>query len=60
MKKSITLAPKNKLSDKKKPLSPAEKKSLEKAWLAENREALQAHNEHFEEHGLFGEEYRAF
>jgi len=36
------------------------KKSLEEAWLEENREAIQADNEHFEKHGLFGAEYRAF
>ena len=60
MKKSITLTAKNKLSDKKKALSPAEKKRLEKACLEENRDAIKEHNEHFEKHGLFGEEYRAF
>ena len=41
-------------------LPSASKKSLEEAWLLENREAIQADNEHFEKHGLFGAEYRAF
>ena len=36
------------------------KKSLEEAWLEENREAIRAQNKYVEEHGVFGEEYRAF
>ena len=64
MKKTITLTPKTKLQDKKKVqrkhLSSTARKSLEEAWLAENREAIQAQNEHFEKHGIFGEECRSF
>ena len=41
-------------------LPSASKKSLEEAWLLENADAIKEHNEHFEKHGLFGEEYRAF
>jgi len=41
-------------------LPSAKKKSLEEAWREENREAIQADNEHFEKHGIFGSEYRAF
>ena len=64
MKKTKTLTPKNKVQDKKKiqrkHLCSTARKSLEEAWLAKNREAIQAQNEHFEKHGPFGEEYRSF
>ncbi|HET8942336.1 MAG TPA: type II toxin-antitoxin system CcdA family antitoxin [Rudaea sp.] len=29
-------------------------------WLRENREAIQAYNRFFEEHGLWSDEYRAW
>ena len=41
-------------------LPSAKKKSLEDAWREENREAIEADNEHFKKHGIFGSEYRAF
>ena len=41
-------------------LPSAKKKALEEAWREENREAIQADNEHFEKYGIFGAEYRAF
>jgi len=41
-------------------LPSASKKSLEKAWLEENREAIEERNEHVEKYGIFGSEYRAF
>lgn len=36
------------------------KKNLEEAWLAENADAIRERNEHVEQYGIFGEEYRSF
>ena len=41
-------------------LPSAKKKSLEAAWLKENREAIEEQNKHVEKYGIFGEEYRVF
>ncbi len=51
---------KNKIQTVQTHLSSAKKKSLEEAWLVENREAIDEQNRHVEEFGIFGEEYKGF
>ncbi|MDP2787157.1 MAG: type II toxin-antitoxin system CcdA family antitoxin [Pseudomonadota bacterium] len=36
------------------------KKAKEKAWLGENRAAIEAYNHHVEKHGLFSDNFRSF
>jgi antitoxin CcdA len=36
------------------------KKKLRDQWLAENQAAIEAYNEHVEEHGVFSDELRTF
>ena len=36
------------------------KKRLKDQWLAENQAAIEAYNEHVEEHGVFSDELRTF
>ncbi len=36
------------------------KKRLRDQWLADNQAAIEAYNEHVEEHGVFSDELRAF
>ncbi len=33
---------------------------LREQWLVENRDAMRAHNEYVEAHGVFGDELRSF
>ena len=36
------------------------KARLRELWLAENREAIRAHNDHVQAHGVFGDALRSF
>lgn len=41
-------------------LAEALKKKQREQWLAENREAINAYNEHVEAHGVFSDDLRSF
>jgi len=41
-------------------LNKIEKEKREKAWLKENKEAIDKYNERIKKHGCFSDEYRRF
>lgn len=43
-----------------KALAQALKEKQREQWLADNRQAIAAYNEHVEAHGVFSDEFRSF